>query len=121
MYFKNDEHKELFLALKEKTGQGNDCEYTAALYVMAAIGKPVRSSLFIRGGINFSEWFDESSVWSSSEKALAKLAATLFNSGTWPVNIDDVFRHLDEENTRVAIEALKIRYLIRGGHDHVRR
>lgn len=53
MYFKNDEHKELFLALKEKVGQqGNDCEYTVALYVIAAIGKPIRASILKSGEID---------------------------------------------------------------------
>lgn len=112
MYYKNDEHKEFFLTLKEKARQGNDCEYTAALYVIAAIGKPIRVSI-LKSGINFSEWFKEAEIWSSSEKALARLAAALFNASTWPVPIGDVFRHLDKENTRVALQALEIRYLMR--------
>ena len=40
MYFKNDKHRGLFLTLKQRAGQGNDCEYTAALYVLSALGKP---------------------------------------------------------------------------------
>jgi hypothetical protein len=30
-----------------------------------------------------------------------------------PVRVADVFRHLDEENTRVALQGLEIRYLMR--------
>ncbi|WP_288959428.1 hypothetical protein [uncultured Aminobacterium sp.] len=114
MYFKNDndEHKDLFLTLKEKAGQGDDCEYTAALYVIAAIGKPIRASI-LKSGINFSEWFKEAEIWSSSERSLLRLAATLFNASTWPVTIEDVFYSLDEDNVRVALQALEIRYLMR--------
>lgn len=113
MYFKNNEHKELFLALKNKAGQGNDCEYTSALYVLAALGK--RVAIYLGSdGIDFMILLtDIAQVGSSSEQALTKLAASLFNDSTWHVPIGEIFRHLDEENTRVAIEALKIRYLVR--------
>lgn len=112
MYFKSDEHKKLFLALKDKAGQGDDCEYTAALYVLAALGKPIEK--YVQpGAIEFKKLKQVSRAWSSSEKALIKLAATLFNSSVWSVKVSDVFRHLDEENTRVALQGLEIRYLMR--------
>ena len=114
MYFKNDEHRDLFLALRQRAGQGNDCEYTAAIYVLAGIGngKPV-SKHVLPGEIKFPALFRSAKVWSSSEKALAKLAATLFNYSSWPAKIGDIFYHLDEQNSQVAIQALKIRYLMR--------
>ena len=44
---------------------------------------------------------------------MIKLAATLFNYSSWPAKIGDIFYHLDEENTKVALQALEIRYLMR--------
>lgn len=112
MYFKDDKHKELFLALKQKAGQGNDCEYTAALYVLSALGKPIEK--YVQpGAIEFKKLKQVSRAWSSSERALIKLAATLFNAARSPAYIDEVFYSLDEENTRVALQGLELRYLMR--------
>ena len=112
MYFKSDIHRNRFLVLKKKAGQGNDCEYAAAIYVLSAMGKPVEK--YVQpGDINFSRMFRETHVWSSSERALTRLAATLHNAAVWPIAIYDVFYSLDEENTRVALQALEIRYLMR--------
>jgi len=47
--------------------------------------------------------------WSSSEKALLRLAAALFNS-SWKADINDVFWSLDHDNVNLALEALKIRF-----------
>lgn len=112
MYFKNDVHKNRFLVLKAKAEQGNDCEYSSALYVLAALGKPVEKHIQ-PGAIKFPQLKKASRAWSSSEKALIKLAATLFNYSSWPAKIGDIFYHLDEENTKVALQALEIRYLMR--------
>ena len=112
MYFKSDDHKKLFLALKQKAGQGDDCEYTAALYVLSTLGKPILK--YIQpDGIEFSSLFNDSIAWSSSERALIKLAAALFNAARSPAYIDEVFYSLDEENTRVALQGLELRYLMR--------
>ena len=112
MYFKNDAHQKQALTMKNKAGQGDDCEYTAALYVLAALGKPIEK--YVQpGAIEFKKLIQASKAWSTSEKALIKLAATLFNSSVWSVKVSDVFRHLDEENTRVALQGLEIRYLMR--------
>jgi hypothetical protein len=62
-------------------------------------------------GIDFPALFTTAEVWSSGEKALLKLAASLFSAGTWPANIQEIFYNLDVENTQVAFQALKIRYL----------
>ncbi|MDD3057137.1 MAG: hypothetical protein PHO72_02400 [Sphaerochaeta sp.] len=111
-YFKNNDHRDQFLILKAKAGQGNDCEYCSAIYVLAALGKSVEKHVQL-GGIKFLALFKDAEVWSSSEKALVKLAAALFNADAWPVTIEDVFYSLDEENIRVALQALEIRYLMR--------
>lgn len=112
MYFRDDRHRDIFLALRQKAGVGKDCEYDSALYVLAALGKPIEK--YVQpGAIEFKKLKQVSRAWSSSEKALIKLAATLFNSSVWSVKVSDVFRHLDEENTRVALQGLEIRYLMR--------
>jgi len=113
MYYKNDEHRDLFLTLKQKAGQGDDCEYISALYVLAALGKQV-ATYVQSDDIDFKDLLtDIVQVGSSSERALARLAASLFNTSTWPISIGYVFRYLDEENTKVALQALEIRYLMR--------
>lgn len=112
MYYKNDEHQKRALAMKNKAGQGSDCEYCSAIYVLAALDKPVED--YIQPGvIAIRALKKDSAVWSSSEKALVKLAISLFGAGAHSARIDEVFWSLDEENTRVALQALEIRYLIR--------
>jgi hypothetical protein len=113
MYYKSNEHKELFLSLKEKAGQGKDCEYDSALYVLAALEKHVEEYVSKGGGIKFPQLFEDAEVWSSSERALLRLAGVLFGAGVVSVTVEDVFWHLDEENCRVALQALEIRYLMR--------
>ena len=110
MKFKSKAHQDLFNVLVEKAGQGGDPEYSAAIYVLSAIGKEV-SKYVLSGEIKFPALFKAAEVWSSGEKALLRLAATLFNAGTWPVAVDDVFYHLDGENQLVAVRGLAIRYM----------
>jgi hypothetical protein len=112
MYFRDDRHRDIFLALRQKAGVGKDCEYDSALYVLSALGKPIEK--YVQpGAIEFKKLKQVSRAWSSSEKALLKLAATLFNDSTWQAKVGDVFHHLDEDNCRVALQALEIRYLMR--------
>ena len=113
-YFKNNDHRDQFLALKQKAGQGKDCEYDSALYVLAALEKHVEEYVSKGGGIKFPQLFEDAEVWSSSERALLRLAGVLFGFGAGvSVTVEDVFWHLDEENCRVALQALEIRYLMR--------
>lgn len=111
MYWKDERHKALFERLRGKAGQGKDVEFAAAIYVLAAIGKTEIEKYIILNVIDFQALKRVATVWSSSEQTLLRLAATLFNAGTWRVSVNDVFYHLDRDNARVAIEALKIRYL----------
>lgn len=48
---------------------------------------------------------------SSSTSALLKLAIELYNQST-NISVNNVFRSLDDNNTRLAINAIKIRYSI---------
>jgi hypothetical protein len=114
MYFKTSEHQNLFNKLVRKANQEHNSEYTAAIYTLAAIGKGVSNFVQVGGGIKFPALFKAAEAWSSGEKALLRLAATLFSAGTWPVAVDDVFYNLDQNNCRVAIQAIEIRYLKSG-------
>jgi hypothetical protein len=49
MYYKNNEHQKRALAMKNKAGQGNDCEYCSAIYVLAALDKPVEKHVQLGG------------------------------------------------------------------------
>ena len=109
MWFKSEEHSKSYADLKSRARTAGDVEYLAALYVLGAIGKNVSEYVY-PGGIRFKRLAEDSASWSSGEKALIRLAATLFNSLAWPVTVQDVFCHLDRDNARVALEALKIRY-----------
>lgn len=110
MKFKSKEHQDLFNVVIEKVERGNDPEYSAAIYVLSAIGKDV-SKYVLSGEIKFPALFKVAEDWSSGEKALLKLSAALFNAEAWPVAIDDVFYYLDDENRRVAMRGLAIRYM----------
>ena len=76
MYFKTTDHQAVFNNLLERTGQWDSSEYKAAVYILSAIGKDV--SEYVRPGeIKYPALFKKSSVWSSGEKALLRLSATL--------------------------------------------
>jgi hypothetical protein len=111
MYFRDDRHRDIFLALRQKAGVGKDCEYDSALYVLSALGKSVIPNYIDLATIKMRALKRVAAPWSSSEKALVNLAAALFGAGK--ADLSDVFWHLDEENTRVALQALEIRYLMR--------
>jgi hypothetical protein len=109
MYFKDKAHQKAYETLI-KAEQVNDIKYCSAVYALAAIGEHTKQ--YIRQGeIDFPALFETAEVWSPSEKALLKLAASLFNASIYPVKVDDVFRNLDKENFQAAIQAIKIRYL----------
>ncbi len=74
-------HQELFNSLVKKAGQDNDSEYAAAIYALSAIGKDINKYI-LPGEIKYPSLFEEASVWSSGERALLKLSATLFNAST---------------------------------------
>jgi|GEM_PF-1444730 len=110
MWFKDAEHEKSFAELREKAGaRPGEREYLAALYVLAALDKPVAKYVQPRR-VAFTALFKAAGPWSSGEKALVRLAATLFNGEAWKVAVHDVFYCLDRANCQAALEALKIRY-----------
>ena len=102
-------HHEKYQALLARSQAYDDREFQAAIYVLTAIPKDIKDYIEPRK-IYFSRLMKECKLWSSSEKALVRLAATLYNDSAWPVRVGDVFFHLDQTNTRVALEGLRIRY-----------
>jgi hypothetical protein len=110
LWFKNDRHRQLFVDLNDKMDHPKGMDSLACIYVLSAIGKDsVRKYIVESDRIAFDELLGVASPWSSSEKALLKLAAHLFNS-IWPANIDEVFYNLDYNNKRIALKAIQMRY-----------
>ena len=85
-------------------------DWHATLFILSSPLLAKKCSKYVKSRkILFPELMEAAGPWSSSEKALVKLAAALFNS-SWKVDINDAFWSLDINNTNLAIEALKIRF-----------
>jgi hypothetical protein len=109
MYFADLGHKRSYNQLSERLTE-DDKRLVATVYALSAIGKNEKISQYIHG-----HWIDpegllgEGSKWSTGEKALLALATNIYDSNC-PANVHDVFYCLDENNTKVALETLKLRY-----------
>ncbi len=112
LYFKNEDHDFRYAQWETKIPK-NNVEYQAAIYCLAATGEPIQKYIS-RGGISFPALFEEADKWGSGERALIHLAAHLFN-GSGKMGIAEIFSPLDEENRKVAIKALELRYHIKEG------
>lgn len=110
-FFKNNQHARSFAALWALSQKNKDREFLSALYVLGAIDKNLEPYVSPKG-INFEALKAQSQSWSSGEKALLKLAAAVFNSALSPTTVDDVFYSLDSRNFQVAVEGLKMRYVV---------
>lgn len=109
--FLNNGHKETFQELEEvaQTRPGEK-DFKAAIYILSCPLLASRCEKYIKPReIGFTDLMDDAQVWSSSEKGLLSLAAALFNSA-WKADINNVFWNLDDDNTALALEALKIRF-----------
>lgn len=111
-YFKDEKHEKSYHNFRKMVKAAeHSAEYDSAIYLLAATGKPISANVF-SSGIDFRELFVDATVWSSGEKALLRLAASIFGAGTpGSADVASIFYHLDEGNCRVAIQALEIRYL----------
>lgn len=120
MLFQNDEHAEKYRSFSSKFQNVIRREFVkdiatkdvaAALYLLSSpllAGKGMAEYVW-PGQIRFSELIKKIGPWSGSEKAMVRLAAALYNS-SWKIDINDVFWSLDEGNTEIALEALRIRW-----------
>jgi hypothetical protein len=113
LYFKNPQHKQAMAVLANLAGTvgTSDIEYKSALYLLAAVGGKDIQKYVDQNCIKFGLLLQDMEPWSSSEKALIRLAATCFNGSEWSIAVHEVFRNLDKDNCRVALTALGIRYL----------
>lgn len=109
MYFKNADHKSLLDEYQIQANTGNDREYGSALYLLAATGKPL-GKYIRKWNIDIRGIVTASSRWSSGEKALVKLAVNVFTDGGYKAQVNEIFRQLDSDNFRAALEGLAIRY-----------
>lgn len=111
MHFADKLHHKKFqemMRICHKRQMEND--YLAAIFLLSSplLGKKAEKYIW-PGEIRFSELMERCGVWSSGEKGLLKLAASLFNSG-WKADLNDIFWSLDAENVELALEALRIRF-----------
>lgn len=111
MRFKDGHHKAKFDELTlTALASRRERDYIAALYILSSPLLAWRCSKYVEcRGIKFIALKRASAPWSSGEKALVKLAAALFNS-SWKCDINDAFYSLDDSNTQLAMEALRIRF-----------
>lgn len=112
MKFADELHRQEFEKLVNKChAQMGEKDIRAAVYLLSSpLLSRKRCERFVHAcGIRFSELQEKCGAWSSSERGLAKLAASLFNS-SWKADVNDVFWNLDAENVDLALEALRIRF-----------
>ena len=114
-YFLNNEHKERFqeLTQKAKVFEG-DMERKALFFILAGnddLYKKVNHIYnFKENGID-PDCLESGKVYfSSSARKLVKLAYNLYNSYPSEDTVIDTFYLLDEENFKLAINAIKLRF-----------
>jgi hypothetical protein len=114
MYFINDYHEQLFRKFYDHLGfrgtGGLDPEYGAFAYLMAAIQKEYAMDYFDEEGIQIGMLQEKIGVWSSGEKAMARLAIQLFNSSYDDITTHQVFQSLGDDWAPAALQGIKIRY-----------
>jgi hypothetical protein len=117
MYFINEYHEGLFHKFLDKLGylptlesKRLDPEYGAFAYLMAAVQKEYAMNCFDEEGIHEQQLKEKIDVWSSGERALARLAMQLFNSRMDNITTYEVFYSLGDDWAKAAIQGMKIRY-----------
>lgn len=111
MFFKDEYHEKLFYKFSEKMGIIRfDREYTSLIYCLSAVGKERLIEFIDEDGVEVGNLLDEIAPYSQSEIALVRSGLNLFNSSIDDISISDAFYHLDDSNTNVLIEAIKMRF-----------
>lgn len=88
----------------------SEAPWVAALFLLSTPLLAKKCAKYVKPRkIYFSELIEAAKPWSSSEKAIVKLASALFNS-SWKADINDIFWSLDLDNTDLALEAVRFRY-----------
>lgn len=118
MYFKSDYHREIFEELISRFNS-HDRYYVGFAYVASAIHKETITKVASDHELDYEKLIEMSGVWSNSERAMIELAYQMYNGGNLYYDYDDrpeystindIFRSLDEDNTRVATTAITMKY-----------
>lgn len=119
-YFKDLSHELLFNKFYGKLGSSTD-DYIAFAYVSSAIGKKEIARALNKYEIDYEFLLQMSSKWSDAEKAMLEVAWQLFSNINLYENengkeiqftsVHSIFRSLDAANSKVVIEAIKMKYL----------
>lgn len=117
MYFKDDYHKQLANKLMKAFGYGSlqdDKCCGSFSYLAAATYKEdvLLESISSNRLLNYKVLMTSMTVFSSSEQAMLRFSAQLYNSSIDSITLEDTLRHLDEGNKRVLSDALRFRYNI---------
>ena len=114
MNFKSSEHEETYKKFCQNCFP-DDRERKAMFYILSGCRKFIDNIHkiydFKRGKLAFLPGeLPEGLMFSSSEKALFKLACNLYNSSYESMSVNDTFRNLDPDNYKLVIESLRIRF-----------
>lgn len=111
IYFKNEGHKQhlqdVLQRLHKYDGNRYDSQYCAALYVLTGMHGDIAENkeLISPSGIGFAELLKQYG-YSDTEDVLIRFAGSLFNRS---LHMDPIeLSILDEQNFRVALDALRI-------------
>ena len=114
MKFISMNHRNEYQALAGSLTEENS-RLTATVYALSGIGMAHVIKPLIHGHyIDMEALITEGAKWSSGEKALLKLASNIYDSD-FPATIHEVFSSLDDENTKLALETLRLRYHLHPG------
>lgn len=111
MWFINPTHKQRYYEMKVKADQADDIYYDSAIYILSAVDKAEITDYVDQEHIHFERLTDNTSRWSSGEKAMIHIAWELFNGGPEEKKgIHDCFRSLGKTWAQVAVNAIRMRY-----------
>jgi hypothetical protein len=114
IYFINEQHKEQYGSILDKTCYPHDRERTAMFYIIAGNRDlfPHINSIydFNNEELKIDSKLGKLKVLCSSSKALLKLALNLYNSAHSKQSVYETFYCLDNDNKLLACEAIKIRF-----------
>lgn len=112
-YFKDEHHRELFWRFLEKAGRVNflDREYEPFLYLLSAVGKPYLDEYIQTSGVLVGKLQETIKPFSHSEEAMIRAGINMFNSDLDEISVYKTFAHLDGDNVKAVIQAIKIRFL----------
>lgn len=120
--FKSEYQEELFYQYIAKLNS-TDRYYKTFAYVASAIGKKSLITALSDHRIDREKLLDLAGAWSSSERKMLEFAYQCFTGSnlfeeeedgvtipSYPT-IDNIFSSLDNENARIVIQALAMRYI----------